>query len=113
MRVYVGMVEADAVHNTITSVWPLENKTLEILKMQEPLTSVGLNDPIFKNAPQNIEKTTISIEDFYKNIGTYDWYESDFFDGKDGYYYGFIRNLENNYTDLNRIKIKRMIIAIR
>ena len=92
------MVEADAVHNTITSVWPLENKTLEILKMQESLTSVGLNDPIFKNAPQNIEKTTISIEDFYKNIGTYDWYESGFFDGKDGYYYGLIRNLENNYT---------------
>ena len=107
LKVYVGMVEADAVRNTITSVWPLENKTLEILKMQEPLTSLGLNDPIFKNAPQNIEKTTISIEDFYKNIGTYDWYESGFFDGKDGYYYGFIRNLENNYTDLNRIKIKK------
>lgn len=105
-RVYVGMVEADIVGNTITSLWPKEDRTLEIVTMSEAISSIGLNDPLATNRPQTLEKITLNIEEFYKDIRY--WYDCDFFDGKDGYWYGFVCNSNRSgNARLNRVKIKK------
>ena len=109
LRIYIGMVEANPLTNTFTSIWPLMNKTLEIIKFKEAISSVGLNDKISRECFQKIEKVTLDIQDFYKDVDSYYKEDSAFFDGSDGYYYGFIIGVSSNNknTRLNRIKIKK------
>ncbi|WP_151410759.1 hypothetical protein [Anaerococcus sp. Marseille-P9784] len=109
LRIYIGMVEANPLTNTFTSIWPLMNKTLEIVKFKEAISSVGLNDKISRECFQKIEKLTLDIQDFYKDVRSFYQEYSAFFDGEDGYYYGFIlgESSNNKNTRLNRIKIKK------
>lgn len=108
LKTYIGMVEADPINNRFVSIWPLKNKSLEIRTFSEAMTSVGLNDPISREMVQSVDKNTIGIEGFYTGVGTFQWHYSDFFDGKDGYYYGFIiSERKSTYTMLNRIKINK------
>lgn len=105
---YVGMVESDIEKNMITSILPFEDNRLEIIKFKEPITSIGLNDIITINSPQKLEKITIkNIEKFYKEIYSYDKLKSAFFDGKDGFYYGFINENIGKDSILNKIKINK------
>ena len=109
LRIYIGMVEANPLTNTFTSIWPLMNRTLEIIKFKEAISSVGLNDKISRECFQKIEKVTLDIQDFYKDVRSFYQEYSAFFDGEDGYYYGFIlgESSNNKNTRLNRIKIKK------
>lgn len=109
LRIYIGMVEANPLTNIFTSIWPLMNRTLEIVKFKEAISSVGLNDKISRECFQKIEKVTLDIQDFYKDVRSFYQEYSAFFDGEDGYYYGFIlgESSNNKNTRLNRIKIKK------
>ncbi|PMC81811.1 hypothetical protein [Anaerococcus hydrogenalis] len=104
---YLGIVEYNVKENTIISIWPLKDKSIEILKIDEPISSIGLSDEIIIKSKKNIEKTTIKIDDFYKNIYFGDNCYVNFFDGEDGYYYGFISDNRDNKSYLNRVKIKK------
>lgn len=107
LHAYLGIVESNIKENTIISIWPLENKSLDILKINEPITSIGLNDEIIIRNEKSIEKVNIKIDEFYKGIYMNGTCDANFFDGEDGYYYGFIlRNLSDK-TTINRIKIKK------
>lgn len=99
-RAYSGMVEADIKNNTFTSIFLRKDKTLEIVKFKEDYLSVGLTNPMDRNAPQKIEKTVLDISKHCSNY--YDWNQWCFYDGKDGYWYGFFKGRK-----LSRIKIKK------
>ena len=107
MRIYLGMVEAFPKENYFISIWPAQNKTLEIIKFKESFTSLGLNDTIKNFTNQKIEKTVLDMKDFYKNANS--WNESCFFDGEDGFYYGLV-NASGDYDNssrINKIKISK------
>lgn len=105
LRAYLGLVEADPTNNLLISLYPRENKTLDIIKFKEAFTSVGLNDPITGDGYQNIEKMSVGIEDFFEEKR--DWYYANFMDGKDGYWYGFnAKNTDDNVV-LRRVKINK------
>lgn len=105
LRIYLGLVEANPTNNTFISLYPRENKTLDIIKFKEPLASVGLNDPINADGFQNIEKTSIGLDDFFEE--KYNWYYANFMDGKDGYWYGFNSKNSGNNVVLRRVKINK------
>lgn len=98
---YNGCVEVDFKSNTIVSIWPLDNKSIELVKLKEPLTSIGLNDPIYTKGYKAEERITIDVSEFFSKIDT--WNKCCFYDGEDGYWYGF----GNNRDNLIRIKIDK------
>lgn len=98
---YNGCIEIDFKSNTIVSIWPLNDKSIELVKLKEPLTSIGLNDPIYTKGYKAEERITIDVSEFFSKIGT--WYECCFYDGEDGYWYGFGTNRDN----LIRVKINK------
>ena len=98
---YNGCIEIDFKSNTIVSIWPLNDKSIELVKLKEPLTSIGLNDPIYTKGYKAEERITIDVSEFFSKIGT--WYECCFYDGEDGYWYGFGANRDN----LIRVKINK------
>ena len=98
---YNGCVEIDVENNTLVSIWPLDNKSIELVKLKEPFTSIGLNDPIYTKGYKAEERITIDVSEFFSKIGT--WYECCFYDGEDGYWYGFGANRDN----LIRVKINK------
>lgn len=100
IRIYIGMVEADIKNNTFTSIFLRKDKKLEIVKFKEDYLSVGLNNPLAGYTVQKIDKKVIDLSKTCENI--YNWKEWNFFDGKDGYWYGFIKA-----GKLKRIKIKK------
>ena len=105
LRAYLGLVEADLANNVLISLYPRENKTLDIIKFKEPLSSVGLNDPINGYGNKTIEKVSVSLEEFFEE--KYGWYYANFMDGKDGYWYGFNAKNTNNNVVLRRVKINK------
>ncbi|MGF3065770.1 hypothetical protein [Facklamia sp. P12950] len=98
---YNGCVEMDFKNNSLVSIWPIDEKSIELIKLKSPFTSVGLNDPINGKANYAEEKITIDVSEFFSQC--YNWYETCFYDGEDGYWYGFGTKREN----LVRIKIKK------
>lgn len=98
---YNGCVEVDFKSNTIVSIWPLNNKSIELVKLKEPLTNIGLNDPIYTKGYKAEERITIDVSEFFSKIAI--WNKCCFYDGEDGYWYGF----GNNRDNLIRIKIDK------
>lgn len=101
-RIYLGLVEWNPKENTFISMWPRENKTLEIVKYKEAFTSIGLTDSIIGARYQEVEKQVINLEEFFKSI--YYWNYCCFYDGKDGYWYGF---LNDEGSLVRRVKISK------
>lgn len=110
LRAYLGIVEADSINNTFISLYPRENKALDIIKLKEPFTSIGLNDSISSDCFQNIEKTSIGLESFFEE--EYGWNYSNFIDGKDGYWYGFNSKNTGKNVILRRVKIKKIDYSV-
>ena len=100
--IYQGCVEYDLESNTLVSIWPKNNKSIDIVKLKEPITSIGLNDPIFTKGFNKEDKTVVDATEFFNKCST--WYESCFYDGKNGYWYGFAVNRSN----LIRMKISKI-----
>ena len=105
LKAYLGLVEADIEKNILISMWPRANKTLEIVKFREAYSSVGLTDTILDNRFQKIENISIDISEFFKDFGTDN--TCCFYDGKDGYWYGFITSYYLNSGLIGRVKIDK------
>lgn len=108
MALYVCMVEAEPEKNTFVSIIPNTNKTIDIIRVKEPMVSLGLNDSILKLSPQNLDKVTLNVNSFYEGISSTQ--NPNFYDGEDGNWYGFVRQLDSqkNKTKLNRLKVNKM-----
>ncbi len=104
-RAYIGLVEGNPTDNTFISLWPRENKSLEIIKFKEAYSSIGLTDSVLGSRFQEIEKTTIDLTEYYGDF--YYWYDGNFYDGKDGYWYGFLTKSNYNSGLIRRIKINK------
>lgn len=104
---FIGMVEADPATNTFVSFVHKVDKTVDIVKVYEPMLSIGLNDTVVTLSPQVIERKTIDLTAFYNGIN-YSTYPG-FLDGKDGFYYGFAvqNDSKNNRTTMNRLKVNK------
>lgn len=100
LRIYIGMVEADVKNNTFTSIFLRSNKTLEIVKFKEDYLNIGLNNPMAGYTVQKIDKKIIDFSKICEDL--YNWKNWIFFDGKDGYWYGFTKD-----GNLRRVKIKK------
>lgn len=98
---YNGCVEIDLEKNLLVSIWPLDKKSIELVKLKVPFTSIGLNDSIHGIGYKAEEKITIDVSEFFNEC--YSCYDTCFHDGKDGYWYGFGTKNEN----LVRIKINK------
>lgn len=96
-----GCVEMDLENNSLVSIWPIDEKSIELIKLKVPFTSIGLDDPINGKANYTEEKITIDVSEFFGQC--YEWYETCFYDGLDGYWYGFGTKREK----LVRIKINK------
>ena len=105
LKAYLGLVEANTEKNIIISMWPKDNKTVEILKFREAYSSIGLTDTILDNRFQKIENISIDISEFFKDFGTDN--TCCFYDGKDGYWYGFITSYYMNSGLIGRVKIDK------
>lgn len=107
MKLYLCMVEADPINNIFVSIIPNEDKSIDITRVKEPMTSLGLNDPVIRVSPQTLETVTLQVDSFF--VGTSPTIQVNFYDGKDGYWYGFNRRSDsnNNKTTLNRLRIKK------
>lgn len=99
--IFNGCVEMNIKNNTIISIWPKNNKSIDIVKVKEPFVSIGLNDPIFTKGADKEEKITLDLSEFYDKFRY--WYKCCFHDGKDGYWYGFSASSNN----LIRVKINK------
>ena len=110
-ELFIGMVEADPATNTIVSFVHKVDKTIDIVKVYEPMLSIGLNDTVIALSPQVLERKTIDLTEFYNGI-TYSS-NAGFLDGKDGFYYGFAVQTEskNNRTIMNRLKVNKQDFA--
>lgn len=104
-RAYIGMVEGNPKDNTFISLWPRENKTLDIVKFKEAYSSIGLTDSVLGPRFQEMEKITIDLTEYYGDF--YYWYDGGFYDGKDGYWYGFLTKSNYNSGLIRRVKIKK------
>lgn len=106
-ELFIGMVEADPATNTFVSIVHKSDKSIDIVKVYEPLLSIGLNDTVVSLSPQVIERKTLNLTEFYKGV-SYTNYPG-FYDGQDGYYYGVAiqTDSKNNKTILNRLKINK------
>lgn len=98
---YNGCVEMDIENNSLISIWPKDKNSIEIVKVKESFSSIGLNDPIYTARNDAIERITIDTTDFMSKCAGRNEYG--FFDGEDGYWYGFGRNSKK----LIRIKINK------
>lgn len=105
-RVYTCVVEANIEKNYLIAICPKRDKSIDIMKMYEPFSSVGLNDTITGFDKNKIEITNIPAQDFFDDSGRDSLYHN-FFDGEDGYWYGFNSIWRRSGTILKRIKIKK------
>lgn len=118
---YNGCIEMDLENNLLISIWPVDKKSIELVKLKVPFTSIGLNDSIHEKAYNAEEKITIDASEFFNKLST--WNQCCFYDGEDGNWYGFgtnrdklirLRINKNNYstkTDewlLNGIRLREL-----
>lgn len=104
---YTTMVEADLANNTFVSIIPNTDKTLDITIVKEPMKTLSLNDTVISLTPQTLETKTLEIDSFYEGMPSTS--QVSFFDGKDGYWYGFTRAVvtKETKTTLSRIRISK------
>lgn len=84
---YNGCVEIDLENNELISIWPVDEKSIELVKLKVPFTSIGLNDSIHGKDYGSEEKITIDVSEFFSQCNY--WYYTCFYDGEDGHWYGF------------------------
>ncbi|MBG9980436.1 hypothetical protein [Facklamia lactis] len=107
MAVYLCMVEANPIDNTFVSIIPNADKTIDVIRVKEPMTSLGLNDSLTNLSSQTLDSVTLAVDAFFEGISSTN--QVNFFDGKDGYWYGFTRatDSKNNKTILNRLRVNK------
>lgn len=105
---YINAVEVSFEGNYIISIGiDTSNKTI-IRKIRKPLRKVGINDTMLENQVEVLEEHAIEPVNFImsnpsNNSGNYD-----FFDGRDGYWYGFWHDSNSSgNASIKWIKIKK------
>lgn len=104
---YGHVVEANIIDNELISIVPNTNHSIDIVYFKEPLLNIGLLDNVASYTPQDIQKHSIQTQGFFfEGLSVH---KASFFDGKDGYWYGFIYKVDTkvNVTYINRIKINK------
>lgn len=95
-------VELDFEKEMVVSI-SMEDSKVVIRKIRLPIFSIGLNEKLDDSAPVIMEEKEITVSTFAFR-GDYIRY-GDFFDGKDGYWYGFA-NEENASGDCSMYWVK-------
>ena len=102
---YLNAVEIDPENNFLWTIGLSKENELIIQKVRASFTSIGLNDTMLGSNYEvlfeiKLNPTSFVMADPNRNEGHYD-----FFDGKDGYWYGFWAD-PNDRGDANIKKIK-------
>ena len=105
---YINAVEIDPENNFLWAIGLNTSNEIIIQKIRMSFTSVGLNDTMLGSnydvlSEVKLNPTSFVMADPKRNEGNYD-----FFDGKDGYWYGFMheQNRDGNAV-FNKIKINK------
>ena len=105
---YINAVEIDPENNFLWTIGLNTSNEIIIQKIRMSFTSVGLNDTMLGSnydvlSEVKLNPTSFVMADPKRNEGNYD-----FFDGKDGYWYGFMheQNRDGNAV-FNKIKISK------
>ena len=105
---YINAVEIDPENNFLWTIGLNTSNEIIIQKIRMSFTSVGLNDTMLGSnydvlSEVKLNPTSFVMADPKRNEGNYD-----FFDGKDGYWYGFMheQNRDGNAV-FNKIKINK------
>lgn len=99
------MVEVDFENNLAYSI-SYGSNTVVITKMRLPIFNIGLNEKLDDTTFTVLETQTLTPSTF-KLKGSYTRY-GDFFDGKDGYWYGFANQSNSSGSaSMNWIKISK------
>ncbi len=105
---YINAVEIDPENNFLWTIGLNTSNEIIIQKIRMSFTSVGLNDTMLGSnydvlSEVKLNPTSFVMADPKRNEGNYD-----FFDGKDGYWYGFMheQNRDGNAA-FNKIKISK------
>ena len=105
---YINAVEIDPEYNFLWTIGLNTSNEIIIQKIRMSFTSVGLNDTMLGSnydvlSEVKLNPTSFAMADPKRNEGNYD-----FFDGKDGYWYGFMheQNRDGNAV-FNKIKISK------
>ena len=105
---YINAVEIDPENNFLWTIGLNTSNEIIIQKIRMSFTSVGLNDTMLGSnydvlSEVKLNPTSFAMADPKRNEGNYD-----FFDGKDGYWYGFMheQNRDGNAV-FNKIKINK------
>ena len=105
---YINAVEIDPEYNFLWTIGLNTSNEIIIQKIRMSFTSVGLNDTMLGSnydvlSEVKLNPTSFVMADPKRNEGNYD-----FFDGKDGYWYGFMheQNRDGNAV-FNKIKINK------
>ena len=104
---YGHVVEARLLNNELISIVPNTDHSIDLIRFKEPLLNLGLLDNATSFTPQDIQKHSIQTQGFF--FDGISVHKASFFDGKDGFWYGFIYKVDTkvNMTYINRIKINK------
>ena len=110
---YINAVEIDPEHNFLWTIGLNTNNELVIQKVRTSFTSIGLNDTMLGTnydvlSEVKLNPTMFVMSNPSSNEGAYD-----FFDGKDGYWYGFWGgNNKSGNASIIKIKINKSDFSI-
>ena len=99
--IYQGCVEYDIENSTLISIWPKNETSIDIVKLRESITDIGLNDPVYTKGNYLEERTIVDAKEFFEKV--YYWKETCFYNGSDEYWYGF----GTKYNKLIRMRISK------
>ena len=105
---YINAVEIDPEHNFLWTIGLNNQNEIVIQKVRASFTSIGLNDTMLGSNYEvlfeiKLNPTSFVMADPNRNEGNYD-----FFDGKDGYWYGFWAGSNNSGSaSIKKIKISK------
>ena len=105
---YINAVEIDPENNFLWTIGLNTRNEIVIQKVRASFTSVGLNDTMLGSNYEvlfeiKLNPTSFVMADPNRNEGHYD-----FFDGKDGYWYGFWADPNSNgNANIKKIKISK------
>ena len=105
---YINAVEIDPENNFLWTIGLNTSNEIVIQKVRASFTSVGLNDTMLGTNYDvlfeiKLNPTSFVMSNPKNNEGNYD-----FFDGKDGYWYGFWANSNNSgNANIKKIKISK------